>query len=343
VLFFLFSPYFPGLFANLNTTIAIISVNIVIDVYRSHIGDLFRLLGFRLLFWSFFEREKIALWELKDIIMNIGFLDVLDILIVAYISYRLYMLIKETRAEQLIKGILVLVVATKLSELLQLHVLSWILKNTMTVGVIALLIVFQPELRRALEYIGRTKFIDKSFIGLENEQDMGAAIEEIGEAAFSLSRQKIGALIVIERETGLNEIIQTGTRIDSVISRQLLINIFIPNTPLHDGALVIRGSRITAAGCFLPLSDNKNISKELGTRHRAGMGISEMSDAIAVIVSEENGAVSVAREGKLRRNLNMEQFVKILEKDLKPETEAKKIFKKGESGIEKILNKGRSL
>ncbi|WP_052636264.1 diadenylate cyclase CdaA [Peptoclostridium litorale] len=273
--------------------------------------------------------------------MNIGILDIIDIAIVAYVFYKLYMLIKETRAEQLVKGILVLVIATKLSELFQLHVVSWILKNTMTVGVIALLIVFQPELRRALEYIGRTKLIAKSPGGFESEEDRAMAIGEISEAAFSLARQKIGALIVVERETGINEIIQTGTQIDARITRQLLINIFIPNTPLHDGAVAIKNNRIMAAGCFLPLTENKYLNKELGTRHRAGIGITEMSDCISIIVSEESGHVSVASNGKLYRNVTVNYLREVLQKALMNENETKSIFKRKEGKKEGFFRKGR--
>lgn len=268
------------------------------------------------------------MWDFKDIIMNIGILDIVDVSIVAYAFYKLYMLIKETRAEQLIKGIFVLLIATKASEILQLHVVNYILKNTMTVGLIALLIVFQPELRRALEYIGRTKLIIKP-IGEFESEDIEESMEEIIEAMFSLSRQKIGALIIIERETGINDIIQTGTILDGKISRQLLINIFIPNTPLHDGALVIKNNRIRAAGCFLPLTENKNLNKELGTRHRAGIGISERSDCISLIVSEENGYISMAQNGNLYRNISREYIKEALNKSLKQEGENKGIFKRG--------------
>ena len=237
------------------------------------------------------------MWELKDIVFNIGIFDVIDIAIVAYVFYKLYQLIKETRAEQLVRGIVILLLATKASEIMQLHVVNWILKNTMTVGMIALLIVFQPELRRVLEYLGRTKFIIKPAI--EDTEKVDVVVEEVVQSMTSLARQKIGALLVFERETGINDIIQTGTIMDAKVTRQLLINIFIPNTPLHDGAAVIRGGKIMAAGCFLPLTENKFLNKELGTRHRAGLGISERSDCIALIVSEETGFISLAQNGKL--------------------------------------------
>lgn len=249
--------------------------------------------------------------QLIELFRNIGIKDIVDMAIVAFVFYKLFMLIRETRAEQLIKGILVLLIATQISEWLQLHVINWILRNTIQVGVIALLIVFQPELRRALEYIGRTKFLTKSIVDIEDEEIQMTA-EEITEAVASLSRQKIGALIVIEREIGLNEVLETGTGINGKISRGLLINIFIPNTPLHDGAAVIRKTEIMAAGCLLPLTDNQNLSKELGTRHRAAIGITERSDALVVIVSEETGAISIAENGKLNRFLDVETLRQLL-------------------------------
>jgi diadenylate cyclase len=231
--------------------------------------------------------------EVLDLFMNINIRDIIDMAIVAFVFYKLYMLIRQTRAEQLIKGILVLLIATQVSGWLQFHVINWILRNTMTVGLIALLIVFQPELRRALEYIGRTRFLTKSIIDIE-EEEIRNTVGEIVRAVDFLSRQKIGALIIIEKETGLSEVVETGTQINGKISSELLINTFIPNTPLHDGAVVIRKGQILAAACLLPLTDNPNISRALGTRHRAGIGITEKSDSMAIIVSEETGDISVA-------------------------------------------------
>lgn len=256
--------------------------------------------------------------QVLELFRNISIRDVADMVIVAFVFYKLYMLIRETRAEQLIKGILVLLIATPLSGWLQLHVINWILKNTMTVGFIALLIVFQPELRRALEYIGRTKFLTKSIVDIE-EEEIKNTVGELVDAVGSLSRQKIGALIVIERETGLSEVVETGTQIGGRISSGLLINIFIPNTPLHDGAVVIRKSQILAAGCLLPLTDNPNISKALGTRHRAAIGITERSDSMVVIVSEETGVISVAENGKLKRFLDTKKLSDILLQSYKAE------------------------
>lgn len=265
--------------------------------------------------------------DVLELFMSIGIKDIADMAIVAFVFYKLYMLIRETRAEQLIKGIILLLLATQVSGWFQLHVINWILRNTMTVGVIAILIVFQPELRRALEYIGRTKFLTKSIIDIE-EEEIKNAVSELTEAVGSLSRQKIGALIVIERETGLSEVVETGTEIGGKISSGLLINIFIPNTPLHDGAVVMRKNQILAAGCLLPLTDNPNISKALGTRHRAGIGITERSDAMVVIVSEETGSISIAENGKLRRFLDVEKLSEILLKSYEAEENRKLQFLK---------------
>ncbi|MDD4725346.1 MAG: diadenylate cyclase CdaA [Tissierellia bacterium] len=237
--------------------------------------------------------------------------DVLDIIIVAIVLYRIYLLLKETRAEQLAKGIVTLLVLTKITEVMELYTINWILNGAMTVGAIALLIVFQPELRRALEYIGRGRFFVKSIAEIRGE-NLSNVVEEIVEATASLSRQKIGGLIVLERQTGLNEVAETGTRIDGSVSSALLINIFIPNTPLHDGAVIIKDDKIKAAACFLPLTDNSSLSKELGTRHRAALGISERSDCLAIIVSEESGAISIAENGTISRYLDSKTLRQIL-------------------------------
>lgn len=264
---------------------------------------------------------------LQELILNISIRHIIDIVIVAFAFYKLFMLIRETRAEQLIKGIILLLVATKASQLLQLYTVYWILENTMTVGVIALLIVFQPELRRALEYIGRSRFFTKSFIEVEKEQT-NEIVEEVVEAVASLARQKIGALIVFERETGLNEVVETGNKIEGFVSSGLLINIFIPNTPLHDGAVMIKENIIKAAGCFLPLTDNMNLSKDLGTRHRAALGISEKSDAVAIVVSEETGAISVADNGSLSRYLDIKTLRTILTNIYKSNTQKQSLLYK---------------
>lgn len=264
---------------------------------------------------------------INNLFINIRIRDVLDIFIVAVVFYKIFMLIRETRAEQLLKGIILLFVAAKISDILELYTLFWILEKTMTVGVIAVLIVFQPELRRGLEYIGRTKVFSKSLIEVEGEKTK-EIVGKIVEASASLARQDIGALIVIERETGLNEVAETGTKINGEVSSELLINIFIPNTPLHDGAVLIKKDIIKAASCFLPLTENTNLSKELGTRHRAALGITEKSDALAIIVSEETGIISIAEKGKIKRNLNSEQLEKILLDIYKPQTNTLNLLSK---------------
>lgn len=254
---------------------------------------------------------------LKDLFLNIRVRDIFDILIVAMAFYKLFRLIRETRAEQLTKGIFVLFALTKISEWLEFYTLNFILDTTMTVGVLAILIVFQPELRRALEYIGRSRFFTKSFSEIKGES-LKEVFDEIVDAVASLSRQKIGALIVIERETGLNEVVETGTRIQGKVSSDLLINIFIPNTPLHDGAVIIKDDIIKAAACFLPLTDNASLSKDLGTRHRAALGISERSDCLAIVVSEETGSISIAENGSLARYLDTKTLKQILMDMYKP-------------------------
>lgn len=248
-----------------------------------------------------------------NIFYSMRIMDAIDIVIVAYVFYKILMLIRETRAEQLIKGLIILLVAMKLSEWAKLYVVHFILQNTMTLGLIALIIVFQPELRRALEYIGRNKIFTAK-MAEEQEESLNRNVHELVNAVVSLSREQIGALIVMERQTGLNEIVSTGVKIDAEMSSGLLINIFIPNTPLHDGSVIIRRDRILAAGCFLPLSANQTISKELGTRHRAALGIAEQSDALVIIVSEETGTISVAMNGKLSRYLDANTLTSIIKK-----------------------------
>lgn len=228
---------------------------------------------------------------------------IIDIGIIAIVFYKVLGLIKETRAEQLVKGFLIILIISKLSEWAKLYAINYILQNTFTIGLIALVIIFQPELRKALEHLGRSQWLISTSKKGSAEEQM-RAINEIVDAVSVMSRKKIGALIVVERLIGINDIIDTGTRIEARISADLIMNIFYPKSPLHDGAVVIKNNRIMAAGCLLPLSSNKYISKELGTRHRAAMGMTESSDALIVIVSEETGAISMAVEGKLQRFLD---------------------------------------
>lgn len=251
---------------------------------------------------------------IKDIIINsiksITVWSILDILAVSYIFYKSYTLIKETRAEQLLKGIILILLLIPVSSVLNLNMLNWILSKSVTIGLLSIVIIFQPEIRRALEHIGRSAFIDKHL--LEDEVIMDKVITEIVVAVDNLSKSKTGALIIIEQLTGLGEIVSTGNQIDALVSAALLENIFVVNTPLHDGATIIRNDRIVSAGCFLPLTNNQNISKKLGTRHRAAIGISENSDALTIIVSEETGTISLAVNGTITRNYDKDKLKDIL-------------------------------
>lgn len=227
--------------------------------------------------------------------------DVIDIFLVTFILYKGIKLVRETRAGQLVKGIAVLVLLTLFSSWLQFNTINYILRNTLQVGVVALLVVFQPELRRALEKIGRSN-ISRLFNVMDDEALI--MIDEVCRAAQSLSLDKVGALIVIERDTKLGDIVDTGTYIGAKVSAELLVNIFIPNTPLHDGAVIINNDRIEAAACILPLTQNDYLSRELGTRHRAALGVTENSDAVVVVVSEETGKISLAYNGDMARSLS---------------------------------------
>jgi diadenylate cyclase len=263
--------------------------------------------------------------ELLDIIVNsiknISIASVMDILVVSYIFYKIYTLIKETRAEQLLKGIVLIVLLIPISDFFHLTMLNWILTKTITIGLLSFIIIFQPEIRRALEHLGRTAFYDKHI--LENEEMMEKVITEIANCIESLSKSRTGALIIIEQVTGLEDIVNTGTKIDAVVSSALLENIFVVNTPLHDGATIIRNDRIVSAGCFLPLTDNQSINKKLGTRHRAAIGISENSDAMIIVVSEETGTVSLAVNGNLTRSYTKEKLKDILMRIMKKRQDRK--------------------
>ncbi|GGG03036.1 diadenylate cyclase CdaA [Paenibacillus aceti] len=243
--------------------------------------------------------------------------DIIDILIVTYIIYHLILLVRGTRAIQLLKGLLVLVLIWAVSTWFDLYTLKWLMNQMFTFGVVAIFIIFQPELRRALEQLGRGKLFNR---GIADEEEFAREIGEIIKALNYLSRRKIGALIVFERNTGINEYTESGIPIQSVITSQLLINIFIPNTPLHDGAVIIQGHKITAAACYLPLSENPFISKELGTRHRAAIGISEVGDAVSIVVSEETGQISLAIDGQVVRDIKEESLISKLYEELGPDS-----------------------
>ncbi len=223
---------------------------------------------------------------------------VVDVVIIAFVFYSFLKLIRETRAEQIAKGVFIIIVISKLSEWLELYAVEYILKNTLTIGLISVVIIFQPELRKGLEKVGDGGWLIKKNRrrGFHYEDN----IDSICEAVTVMSRKKIGALIVIAGKLGLADIIATGTKIDAEISAELVMNIFYPKSPLHDGAMVIKHERIVSAGCVLPLSDML-MSKELGTRHRAAMGMSETSDALIIVVSEETGAISIVADGVLKR------------------------------------------
>ncbi|MFC7441651.1 diadenylate cyclase CdaA [Laceyella putida] len=241
--------------------------------------------------------------------------DVVDILIVSYIIYHLLTLLKGTRAVQLLKGISVLLLIWLISNLFHLATLQWLIENLFSVGVITVIIIFQPELRRALEQLGRGGIFGRT--GQVEDKMAAMVVGEVSRAVSFFSKRKIGALIAIERQTGLSDYIETGTVLEAKLSSELLKNIFFPNTPLHDGAVIIRNDRIMAAGCYLPLSENPFISKDLGTRHRAGIGLSEISDAVMVMVSEETGQISLALSGQLERNISEEQLASRLYEELK--------------------------
>ena len=246
----------------------------------------------------------------NNIVSSVGLTDILDIAIVALLVYTVLGFIRETRAEQLAKGLLVLVVVTLLSDIFHLYTLHWILSNLMTVGLLALVVLFQPELRRALEKLGRSKFIN--ITGDVDKDDAKRIVTEMSKAIELMSASRTGALMVIERETTLNDIVETGTIIDAAISTEMIGNVFYEGAPLHDGAVIVRGGRLYAAGCVLPLTQNKKLGKELGTRHRAGIGITEASDALVIIVSEETGVISLAQNGELTRFVDVKKIEKTL-------------------------------
>ena len=271
-------------------------------------------------------------------IRGMNIFSIIDIIVVSYIFYKGYSLIKDSRAEQLLKGIILIVILIPISGALQLTMLNWILNKTMVIGVLSLVIIFQPEIRRALEQLGRTAFIEKHVF--VDEGTLNRVVNEIVVAVDNLSKTKTGALIVIEQDTGLAEIINTGTRLDAIVSSALLENIFVVNTPLHDGATIIRNDKIAASGCFLPLTNNNDLNKKLGTRHRAGLGISEISDALVIIVSEETGTISLAVNGKLTRNYEKEVLRDIIVRIIKNKHSKRTTYGgKVKSWFQKVTNK----
>ncbi|MDA3128469.1 diadenylate cyclase CdaA [Aliibacillus thermotolerans] len=253
-----------------------------------------------------FPREDI------DILNIVG--TVVDIALVAYVIYKLITVIRGTRAVQLLKGITVILIVWFLSSFFGLRTLQWLMSQTVTYGLLAIIIIFQPELRRALEQLGRGRFFTRSTT--VEEKNTVQMIEAMMKAVKYMAKRRIGALISIEKETGMNDYVETGIQMNAKVSTELLINIFIPNTPLHDGAVIMRNNQITAAACYLPLSENPFISKELGTRHRAALGISEVTDSLTIVISEETGNISVAKNGDLHRAIDEETLKAMLEKEL---------------------------
>lgn len=251
---------------------------------------------------------------LEDLTLLRALAIIVDVSLVAFVIYKLIMVIRGTRAVQLVKGITVILTVWFLSGYLGLNTLQWIMQQAVTYGLLAIIIIFQPELRRALEQLGRGRFFQST--SSADDQEVRHSIEHIITAAKYMGKRRIGALMSIERDTGMTDYIETGTPMHAELTSELLINIFIPNAPLHDGAVIIKGNEIMAAGCYLPLSENPFISKELGTRHRAALGVSEVTDSITIAVSEETGGISITKNGEMHRNLEEDGLRSMLEREL---------------------------
>ncbi len=253
--------------------------------------------------------------QFQGVPLSLGVLDVIDIIVVAYFLYRLYVVLENTRAATLIKGLVILFVLRFISRFVHLNVINWILEQGMTMIMVALPVVFQPELRRALEQLGRGRMFSRS--SELTEKDLDEMLDAVVNSCQVMAEQRVGALIVFEGFTGLEERIDTGVQLDALVSEPTLQQIFIKDTPLHDGAIIIRGNRIIAASCVLILTDNRNLDRSLGTRHRAAIGVSEQSDCVAVVVSEETGIISVAKNGTLMRYVKPADLRSILDRHVK--------------------------
>lgn len=258
--------------------------------------------------------------------LNVRWEDIVEIIIISFLLYHIMAWVKHTKVWVLMKGIIVILVFVLVAIIFEMNTIIWIVENVLSIAVIAVIVILQPELRRALEDLGRKSFISgvMPFEKTTEERFSDRTVNELVKASFEMGKVKTGALMVIEQNVLLTEYERTGIEVDALISSQLIINIFEHNTPLHDGAVIIRGNRIVSATCYLPLSDNTEISKELGTRHRAGVGISEATDALTIVVSEETGKVSVTYEGKLYRNLDTNSLKAKLRKIQNKDTEEKK-------------------
>lgn len=273
-----------------------------------------------------------AFWEKASLYMNIPQMtmtDVVEIVIITFLIYYMLLWIKNTRAWMLLKGIMVILIFVLVAAVFQMNTIIWIAKNTMSVLVIALVVIFQPEMRKALENLGRKNFLVSLFSFDFSKEDTAKfsdkTITELVKACYEMGKVKTGALIVVEDDILLTEYERTGIAVDGILTSQLLINIFEKNTPLHDGAVIVRGDRVVAATCYLPLTDSLSISKDLGTRHRAAVGISEASDSLTIVVSEETGRVSIALGGELYRNVDAEFLKNKLAYLQKREQEVSKI------------------
>ena len=276
-------------------------------------------------------KDKYLTWMNLPVITVI---DILEIIIIAFLIYNILVWIKNTRAWMLFKGLIVILVFVLMAAIFQMNTILWLAEKAINVGMIAIVVVFQPELRRALEQLGRKNFL-KGLFSFEFGKNQTAiigekTINELVKACFEMGKVKTGALVVIEDTVVLSEYERTGIPIDGLLTSQLLINIFEKNTPLHDGAIIVRGDRVVAATCYLPLSDNMELSKDLGTRHRAAVGISEVSDSLTIVVSEETGNISVAMGGKIARRLDQEQlreYLKAIQK-IEPDSKRKGLLKR---------------
>ncbi|WP_214742335.1 MULTISPECIES: diadenylate cyclase CdaA [unclassified Exiguobacterium] len=282
--------------------------------------------------------EQVSFFSFLNLSENVHWYDylndVLDIVVVTYVIYKLMMIVRGTKAVQLIKGISIILVSWFLSGFFGLKTLQFLLNQVITYGLLGIIIIFQPELRRGLEHLGRTSNLFGR-TGTSDEEQQRQMIEAIVSSAQYMSKRRIGALIAIERDTGLNEYVETGIRMDSHITSQLIINLFIPNTPLHDGAMIIQDGKIAAAACYLPLSESPHIDKALGTRHRAAIGVSEVTDSVTLTVSEETGAVSLAIAGRLYRELDEEALRSKLIQELVIEEKEATLSFFGKKGGEK--------
>lgn len=273
-------------------------------------------------------------------ISHMTFTDIVDIIIIAYFAFKVLVWIKETRAWALLKGIVIVLLVSALSNYLNLNTINWIIKNAFSVGILAIIVLFQTEIRKALEQIGKgmlVPYFGSNVFGGNTERNFkmsNSSLKEIGKAVKAMADAKTGAIILIEQDVAVGDHEQTGIPVDGIITKELLINIFEDKTPLHDGAVIIRNNRIAAASCILPLTQ-KDIAKELGTRHRAGVGASEVTDAYIIIVSEESGSISLAKAGVLKRDLTESQVVDILTEKRSKKRKYKSLFKEGRGEDEK--------